>query len=90
MTIIVLWLIFCGVAALIASSKGRSGLLFFILALPFPLIAILIAAVLSDKKVRKVMIVEAPAQMDGGVRVRHVTGYEAEKDEAMLARFSQD
>lgn len=52
-TVIFMWLAFAVACAIIASSKGRSGFGWFIIGLPFGLLALIVVAVMPSLKGRK-------------------------------------
>ncbi|MCS7485661.1 hypothetical protein UA24_04015 [Marinomonas sp. BSi20414] len=85
MFVVVLWIVFSILVGLLASSKGRSGFLFFFLALILsPVIGLIIALVMPKNN----ELVEARAIETGGMR-KCPSCAELVKSEAKICKHCQ-
>lgn len=85
MFVVILWIVFAVLVGLVASSKGRSGFLFFFLALILsPIIGLIIALVVPKNN----EMVESKAIENGGMR-KCPSCAELVKSEAKICKHCQ-
>lgn len=85
MFVVILWIVFAVLVGLLASSKGRSGFLFFFLALILsPIVGLVIALVIPKNN----EIVESKAIENGGMR-KCPSCAELVKSEAKICKHCQ-